>query len=285
MDPIHWEPLGTSAAALAMIVLCRIAIWQAHKKAVALDAGESGTGAVGFENDEAVLAKFNRELGSWPGRALFFGSFAYFAVQFFYKPDHQLAGPYLLSMGLSFGAGVIVVTVVASIRVHLVSLRTNAAKAHFSRSLSWMMKTLYVAYLGSIVAFFVGFSMIGMIKPGFGEPFDRRFATPISAGGIIGVAVSAYLTLARRQQPAHDVFESGVSYARLDSLEVLYEDWRDLQQKQNDVFAAQVSLSFTSYSTSSRCGIVSPSRAHLTHDTASGHIRCWQRVFRGIIFG
>ena len=166
MDPIHWEPLGSSAAALAMIVLCRIAIWQAHKKAAALNAGESGTGAADFENDEAVLAKFNRELGSWPGRALFFGSFAYFAVQFFYKPDHQLAGPYLLSMGLSFGAGVIVVTVVASIRVHLVSLRTNAAKAHFSRSLSWMMKTLYVVYLGSIVAFFVGFSMIGMIKPG-----------------------------------------------------------------------------------------------------------------------
>eukprot|EP01043_Picozoa_sp_COSAG02_P093515 COSAG02_NODE_30028_length_558_cov_1.357298_1_plen_77_part_10 len=64
-------------------------------------------------------------------------------------------------------------------------------------------------------------------------------------GGIIGVAGSAYLTLARRQQPAHDVFKSGVSYARLDNLQLLYEDWRDLQQKQNDVFATQVSFTFT----------------------------------------
>lgn len=240
MDPMKWEPLGTSAAAFAMIVLCRVAISRAHKKAAPLDAGGGSTGAAELEMDEATLVAFNRELGSWPGRSLFFGSFAYFAVQFFYQPDHMLASPYLLSMGLSFGAGVMVVTVVANIRVYLVSLRTDASKAHFARSLSWMVKMLYIAYLGSIVAFFVGFSMIGMIKPGFGQPFDRRFAVPICTGGIIGVAFSGYLTLARRQQPAHDVFKSEVSFTRLDNLELLYEDWRDLQQKQNDVFAAQV---------------------------------------------
>lgn len=241
MDPIHWEPIGASGTAFVMIVLCRVAVSRAYKNAAPLATGGCETGAAELEKDDVeTISALNRELGSWPNRALFFGSFAYFAVQFFYKPDHELAGPYLLSMGLSFGGGVMVVTVVANIRVYLVSLRTNVAKAHFARSLSWMVKLLYIAYLGSIVAFFVGFSMIGMIKPGFGEPFDRRFAKPICAGGIIGVAVSAYLTLARRQKPARDVFESELSFTRLDNLGLIYEGWRDLQQKQNDIFATQV---------------------------------------------
>lgn len=165
MNPIRWEPLGASAAAMLVICVCRVVVSRAYNKAAQHDNEEGRRTAAELKRDEATLVSLDRELSSWPGRALFFGSFAYFAVQFFYQPDHPLTAPYLISMGVSFGAGVVVVTVVANIRVYLVSLSATVAKAHFARSLSWLMHGLYVAYLGSIVAFFAGFSMIGFIKP------------------------------------------------------------------------------------------------------------------------
>jgi hypothetical protein len=56
------------------------------------------------------------------------------------------------------------------------------------------------------------------------------------------VGGGAHLTLARRQRSAHTVFESGVSFTRLSNVGHLYEEWRELQQRQNNIFANQATF-------------------------------------------
>ncbi len=213
--------------------------------------------------------------GTWPGRALFFGAFAYFAAMFFYTPGRPAAYYYLVPMGLSFGFAVVVTSVGASVSLQLEALTNERAKEHFAVSAVAPMRWLYFLYLSTILLFFAGFFQIGYIKPGFDFPWDPQggYTYVIVGGGLAGLAyASLFLILefnnvwvgeklpAKKiykdelnalevdaKLPAREAEKGHSSSIRSDSVDVLadnliYEAWKARAMQRNISYSTQASF-------------------------------------------
>lgn len=232
MNPFHIEPALSSLLSLLSLLAARIYVDRSYSKAASIHQAASSS-MLPAEDDHPFICELRNELDSWPSSALFFGSFAYFAVMFFYGPNRRLSTPYLYAMGLSFGASITIKTTVSLIQIRLVSLMSERAKLAFSKDMRPLMKLLYAMYVASIMSFFVGFCLIGYVKPGFAIRYPPRFApATVIAGGITMIAI-VYSSMfnARRLVSAREVFRLFSERGRLRNAS--YEAWRRLQIQSN----------------------------------------------------
>ena len=269
MNPVRYEPMIASALAAIAIGVGYGVIFFAYRGAKAVDSDEKDrqkdrqkdkkgkeqkNNEKEFNSDhhttekkyKDVISHFETELSGWPGRSLFFGAFAYFAIMFFYTPDRVMTAPYLFAMGMSFSCGITIVTLTAFLRIRMASLLTPPAQAYFAEHVSSLVRGLYAMYVSSFVLFFVGFSLIGFIKPGFAQRFDGRFAPPIAAGGILAVLGTVYLTVTRRTECAITNFALDSQRLRLTRADYeandYYAEWKQLTSQQNNLFAGQATF-------------------------------------------
>ena len=113
-------------------------------------------------------------LGAFAFRSLFFGGFAYFAIDFLFTPTWTYAPFYTVAMSLSFCCSVVIITINLLYTVQSSRLQTSACRNLFASKMIWPVRTAYAMFLHSVFWQLCGFMMTGRIKD-----FDySNFAAP-----------------------------------------------------------------------------------------------------------
>jgi hypothetical protein len=245
MNPMVHSPMIASGIALVLMMICYFFFDNAYSQARAKDIELLKTPSV-VPVPTPEYSKLKEMLGTWPGRSLFFGCFAYFAVMFFYLPDKNAAEFYCLCMGLCFGFSVVVTTLSTFIKIRIDKLATQGAKETLAVGVKGMMRFMYFLYQGTIILFFLGFIQIGYIKPGFSLPWDPRFTVPIVAIGLTGLAVSVLFNICEAMDlgPGKKVCARSMYEKENASLNTTndstYDGWKARSTQRNLSYAVQV---------------------------------------------
>eukprot|EP00041_Stephanoeca_diplocostata_P004760 m.49888 g.49888 ORF g.49888 m.49888 type:complete len:459 (-) comp15342_c0_seq9:1606-2982(-) len=132
---------------------------------------------------KTITAKGMDRLNLEAGMALFFGAFAYFAVNFFFAPDREIADPYLLFCSISFVSSYTLVCI--RLFVSLFLRATRRTKAVFD-VVNIFFRFGHVLFFASVTSFLVAFSMIGYVKT---INDFQDYAIIMLTGGVGGSAV------------------------------------------------------------------------------------------------
>eukprot|EP01050_Picozoa_sp_SAG11_P021267 SAG11_NODE_3749_length_2251_cov_2.012082_1_plen_421_part_00 len=131
-------------------------------------------------------------LGAFAYRSLFFGGFAYFAIDFLFTPTWFFSPYYTLAMSLSFCCSVIIITISLLYTVQSSRMQTNACRNLFASKMVWPVRIAYAMFLHALFWQLIGFIVIGRIKDfdysGFAEPdpaIDYQFQFDLGIPGFI----------------------------------------------------------------------------------------------------
>eukprot|EP00927_Polykrikos_kofoidii_P043291 TRINITY_DN37348_c0_g1_i1.p1 TRINITY_DN37348_c0_g1~~TRINITY_DN37348_c0_g1_i1.p1 ORF type:complete len:1092 (-),score=161.22 TRINITY_DN37348_c0_g1_i1:159-3434(-) len=97
-------------------------------------------------------------------QALFFGSFAYNAINFFFRPEALMGPSYAVMMSICFMISLCIVLSENNMQLRYHSLQTEAKKEKFGRSTTQFVRDLYMFVQRLLQAFLVGITLMGFVK-------------------------------------------------------------------------------------------------------------------------
>jgi hypothetical protein len=253
MNPISMAPFSASMFCCVLLVALYNSFDRSYNKAVAKDVEVAAAKLADPDAYKDQPATSSRDrlisvLGTWPVRSLYFGSFSYFGVMYFYTPDRAEGLPYLICMGLAFALAVVVTAMATFVKMRLGKLSTDHGKEVYATELESLMNFLYYTYLSTVVLFFAGFLQIGYVKPGFAQPWDQRYSVPIQVMGSAGL-VSAFIFIVSdffnvgiaKKVDAKIVFEQEYSQLAVDAT-ANYSAWKARTMQRNLQYAVQAAF-------------------------------------------
>eukprot|EP01048_Picozoa_sp_COSAG05_P006096 COSAG05_NODE_380_length_10564_cov_116.331676_3_plen_930_part_00 len=187
--------------ALAMICGCqgidhlgRTDVARLRLKIAFQDSEDDATNPVHGEGQHEVLQAM---LGAFAFRSLFFGGFAYFAIDFLFTPTWTWSPCYALAMSLSFSCAVVIITISLLYTVQSSRLQTSACRDVLATKMVYPVRIAYAMFLHSLFWQLCGFMLTGKIKDfdysDFSQPdpaIDFQFVFDLAIPGCVCLVVA-----------------------------------------------------------------------------------------------
>lgn len=136
-------------------------------------------------------------LGAFAFRSLFFGGFAYFAIDFLFTPTWYWSPFYALAMSLSFCCSVVIITISLLYTVQSGRLQTSRMRDLFASKMVWPVRAAYAMFLHALFWQLCGFILIGQVKDfdysDFSAPdpdIDFQFFYDLATPGLICLLIA-----------------------------------------------------------------------------------------------
>jgi hypothetical protein len=167
-EDTSYVELWFSVFAGACIVMGGVLLNYWRRQATSIAHSNSvGRGGAEAEVDDATLHKLEnrpKRFNMTAYRALFFGGFAYFAINFFVVQDRAVSDAYPVFMSATFTLSITVVLWSAIYNINNSYCVGRAAKVIFTHLTRLFYLVSVVFSIAAMVSFLLGFAMIGYIK-------------------------------------------------------------------------------------------------------------------------
>ena len=120
--------------------------------------------AAGDSSEQGQHQLLESMLGAFAFRSLFFGGFAYFAIDFLFTPTWYWSPVYAVSMSLSFCCSVVIITISLLYTVQSGRLQTCRMRNLFASKMVWPVRAAYAMFLHALFWQLCGFILIGRVK-------------------------------------------------------------------------------------------------------------------------
>jgi hypothetical protein len=120
------------------------------------------------------------------GRALFFGGFAYFSINFFFTPTREVATAYLVFMSMAFSSSIAIVMLSTFYCIYLAHCPLPEMKANFVLRTRFFFRLTVTLAVVSVFSFLIAFAMIGYVKT---IPNYRDIAPVMVTGTVIAAVL------------------------------------------------------------------------------------------------